>query len=489
MTPRKVLRLFASVAGIWVMAVAPTAARAQAIGDPPGSEPPGTSLSTVATSDDGSFVYQLSGAADGIRLTYDREAFLPFTPIADLRVPSARATLDSTPVTTVRSAVADPGLFGSLGSALPVLGLPGGLVPAWPLYADANFPSGPADAVAGAGTDRSVPIDLGLLHGQSHAELDHGTGRSRVAGTELKGIVDTDGIASDVDVKREGTHLIARAQTSLSGVDLLSGLVHFESLGSVVTLDWPSPQEKAVVTKTIEAAGMTVAGLPIPTPKDLQSKLGETITKALQSIGGKQFTIGFQPRVTEGDGAVEISALEFFVDGKVLPAFPPFLNEENDRAYVELGVTSLTYQAELFDFAVSPPSGGTDLVPPLSDEYSAAPSASGEPSGLTDESSASGSLDGPVSSGFASGSGSPSSPSSPSSLSSPPPSSQKNGAGRAPSTLRAASPAALHSDLADDISRRIGLLGFIMGPAIIALPGVLLYGRFVVAPPVGLPRA
>src|SRR5688572_17928277 len=136
MTPRKVLRLFASVAGIWVMAVAPTAARAQAIGDPPGSEPPGTSLSTVATSDDGSFVYQLSGAADGIRLTYDREAFLPFTPIADLRVPSARATLDSTPVTTVRSAVADPGLFGSLGSALPVLGLPGGLVPAWPLYAD-----------------------------------------------------------------------------------------------------------------------------------------------------------------------------------------------------------------------------------------------------------------------------------------------------------------------------------------------------------------
>ena len=77
MTPRRVLRLFASLAGIWAMAIAPTAARAQ------------------TTVDDGSFVYQLSGAADGIRLTYDREAFLPFSPIADLRVPSARATLHS----------------------------------------------------------------------------------------------------------------------------------------------------------------------------------------------------------------------------------------------------------------------------------------------------------------------------------------------------------------------------------------------------------
>jgi hypothetical protein len=356
-----------------------------------------------------------------------------------------------------------------------VLGLPGGLVPPWPFYADANFPSGPADAVAGAGTDKSMPGDLGVLHGQSHAERDHGVGRSRVAGAELKGMVETDGMSSDVDVKREGSHLIARAQTSLSGVNLLSGLLHFESLGSVVTLDWPSPNEKALVTKQFEAAGMTIAGLPVPTPKDLEADLGETITKALQTLAGKQFTIGFQPRITEADGAIEIAALEFFVNGKVLPAFPPFLNQENDRAYVELGVTSLSYQAEAFDFAVGQPSAGTDLVPPLSDESSVGSPGPGGSAGVANESSLTGSPVGAsVSAGFAPGSGS-----GPRAA----PAADENAVGRAPSTLRAASPA-VHSHLADDISRRIGLLGFIIGPAIIALPGLLLYGRFVVAPPV-----
>jgi hypothetical protein len=432
---------------------------------------------------DSSFVYQLRGVADGIRLSFDREAFLPFSPIVDLKLGTSSATIDSTPVTNVHSTVADPGLLGGLGSALPVLGFPAGLVPPWPLSADANYPSGPADAVSGFGTDASTPTDPGLLHGESHAELDHGTGRARAGGAALSGLFDVRGMASSVDVKRKGSRLIGRAQATLNGVSLLGGLVRFELLGSLVTIDWPSPAEKAAVTKTLEAAGLTIAGVPVPVPKDAQSDLGETINSALRTIAGDRFAVGFDQKVTEIDGGVEVSALRFFVDGKVLPAVPPFLGQEIDRFYVDLGISGLSYQGESFDdITLEPsPSLGGGLTNPIGSESTEEPGqvASGGAEAALD--GAGGFTEGvTVGAGFGSPGGPAVSVASPSASGSPP-AAPESAAGRAPSQAPFV-PAVAEGDLVGTIARRIDLLRFMIGPLILAVPGLVLYGRFVVAP-------
>jgi hypothetical protein len=484
MTLQRLRRVAVGLVGL-IAVLMPAAARAGTGGGSSAADSIGADPASAAAVDS-SFVYQLRGVADGIRLSFDREAFLPFSPIVDLKLATSAATIDSTPVTNVHSTVADPGLLGSLGSALPVLGFPAGLVPAWPLSADANYPSGPADAVSGLGTDTSVPTDPGLLHGESHAELDHGSGRARVGGAALSGLFDIRGIASSVDVKREGTHLIGRAQATLTGVSLLDGLIRFESLGSVVTLDWPSPAEKAAVTRTLDAVGLTVAGIPVPVPADAKSGLAETINTALRAIAGDRFSVAFEQKITEVPGGVEASALRFFVDGKVLPAVPPFLGQEVDRFYVDLGISGLSYQGESFDYINADPvplSGGlTNLTGPESVSGPgplgpAGPASSGGfqldgTSGTpaeTDTAGASFGLGGTHDGSAAAGS------------SSVPP--QPAPSAPAPPSSTTYVPAVAQGDLVGTIARRIDLLRFMIGPLILAVPGLVLYGRFVVAPP------
>jgi hypothetical protein len=484
MTLQRLRRLALGFVGV-VALLMPAGARA---GTDPTSPPAAGSFAadpSAGAGADSSFVYQLRGVADGIRLSFDREAFLPFSPIVDLKLGTSTAMIDSTPVTNVHSTVADPGLLGGLGSALPVLGFPAGLVPPWPLSADANYPSGPADAVSGLGTDTSVPTDPGLLHGESHAELDHGTGRARAGGTALSGLFDVRGLASSVDVKREGSHLIGRAQATLNGVSLLGGLVRFELLGSLVTIDWPSPGEKAAVTKTLEAAGLTIAGVPVQVPKDAQSELGETINTALRTIAGDRFAVAFEPKVTEIDGGVEVSALRFFVDGKVLPAAPPFLGQEIDRFYVDLGISGLSYQGESFDdIALEPlPSLGGGLTSPIGSESTEEPgqvaSGGAEPAldgagGFTEAVTAGACFGFPE--GPAVGLSTPAASGSPEDA-------PESMAGRASSPAPTSFvPAVAEGDLVGTIARRIDLLRFMIGPLILAVPGLVLYGRFVVAP-------
>lgn len=484
MTLQRLRRLAVGFFGL-IALLMPAAARAGTDERAPAA--PSYAADTGEAGADNLFVYQLRGVADGIRLNYDREAFLPFSPIVDLKLATSAATIDSTPVTNVHSTVADPGLLGSLGSALPVLGFPAGLVPPWPLSADASYPSGPADAVSGFGTDTSVPTDPGLLHGESHAELDHGTGRARVGGAALSGLFDIRGMASSVDVKREGTHLIGRSQATLTGVSLLDGLVKFESLGSIVTLDWPSPAEKAAVTKRLDAVGLTVGGLPVPVPKDAQSTLASTVNTALRTIAGDRFAVAFEQKTTEVDGGVEVSALRFSVDGKVLPAVPPFLGQEIDRFHVDLGISGLSYQGESFDDI------GADPLPSLSGGLTN-PADPQPPSGagLLDPGGAVGSGGFPLNGtsgtsaeattagggfGFEGDTQHGSAPSGPS----PAPPQPARSASR-PGSSTSYVPAAAQGDLVGTIARRIDLLRFMIGPLILAVPGLVLYGRFVVAP-------
>ncbi|MEW6477730.1 MAG: choice-of-anchor P family protein [Actinomycetota bacterium] len=480
MTLERLRRLAVGFVGVTAVLM-PAAARA---GTDRTSPAAGSFVEDPTGGDDNSFVYQLRGVADGIRLSFDREAFLPFSPIVDLKLATSAATIDSTPVTNVHSTVADPGLLGSLGSALPVLGFPAGLVPAWPLSADASYPSGPADAVSGFGTDQSVPTDPGLLHGESHAELDHGTGRARAGGAALSGLFDIRGMASSVDVKREGTRLVGRAQATLTGVSLLDGLIRFESLASLVTIDWPSPAEKAAVTRQLEAAGLTVAGLPVPVPKDTQSNLGTTMNTALRTIAGERFSVAFEPKSTEVAGGVKVSALRFFVDGKVLPAVPPFLGQEIDRFYVDLAVSALSYQGESFDqIGLDPlPSLGEGLTNPVVGEPTPKPGF-GNSAASVDSGGAESGFDGTAGAGFGSGAldGASQIGSSPPGLppAAPDPTAGQTTASAAPSSYV---PAVAQGDLIGTIARRLDLLRFMIGPLILAVPGLVLYGRFVVAP-------
>lgn len=370
--------------------------------------PAGATAQTAGGSPDRHHVYVLSGTSTGVSIYYDREALLPLSPIFDTGFPRSTASIDDTPSASGRGSPADPGIVGAAGAIGPQLGVPAGLIPTYPLYADATYPAGPASAEVGNRQD--VPLGGGPLlrigSGAASASENEATAEGRIGRADLdpvsipfaEGAGDVSGAlrqalapllaqtgakrdqaadpASDVlvsigsgetevHVRRDGERLVARVTSRLSGVSLLGGVITMDGLTSTTTLGWAAPGAEPKLATATDVSRARLLGVPIrftdegfefsdsKVPFPLLAAVRDAVNAAAGGSGG-DLRLGVP---VQAENRVGVSAVLFSFDGELVPASiprPPLpLVGPGERDIFKLGLagTSLTYVSRYVQFA------------------------------------------------------------------------------------------------------------------------------------------
>jgi hypothetical protein len=385
--------------------------------------PPLFGFSGAARAETFEVTYSYSGTAtaDGIGFVYDQVGLLALSPILDTGFPRAAASIENTPSSAARAAPAEPGLVGALNGIGPVLGIPPGVIPPYPLYADASYPSGPFTAHVGADVHNfQTGVGLaGLLSGSSVARQDdarasaqfgRGTsgpvsvpasgaaglgGLTRLVQKLLGGAASEDPIAAEKDslfsvttgeatvaVKRTGHALTESAISRLTGVSLLGGLITIGQAESTMSLDIPEPGRTPKIQSRTDVTDIRLLGLPIRvTDKGLEFvgnsvplPVATAINDLIASRGGS-FRIA-QHRSASDTAAV--SALVFDFDGVLVAGIPglppiPFVTNEHQQVHLAMGAISLGFSSSADRLPVP------DSIPPSSDQTSSSPSSGGQP--------------------------------------------------------------------------------------------------------------
>ena len=209
--------------------------------EPEGAEPD--------TAQFGGFIASARG--NGFQLTYDSPGLLPTgSPIFQLSVPEALATLNSGPVGYALASFAFPGpLVADLGSALAAGGTETP-IPSYPVRAEAFFPSGPTEASAGEqGTEMTSTTDF--ANSRAH---------SAYAGLDFAPAAFVGGASSTSQSVIEGDQLVSRTRTAVSDVVLFGGLVTIDSV--ITDLVATSNGTASASAGRTRASGVSVLGLP-----------------------------------------------------------------------------------------------------------------------------------------------------------------------------------------------------------------------------------
>ena|GEM_PF-2545362 len=198
--------------------------------------------------------YKLEAHGEGVTFTYDSPGLIPGTPspLFALSLPESLSNTDSGPSSYALSSVVYPGpLVADLPSVLALGGVPqASAIPNYPVRAQAFYPAGPTSADEQVGTGRQS-VDTG--DGMATATTNYGA-------LELPGILRIGQITSMVDTHLEATTGISRTHVELSGVDLLAGLVHIESV--VTDIVATTDAKTAATAGTTTVSGLQFLGLP-----------------------------------------------------------------------------------------------------------------------------------------------------------------------------------------------------------------------------------
>lgn len=372
-------------------------------------------------------VYNLAATANGIGLVYDRLGLLALSPILDTGFPRATSSLENTPSSASRAAPAEPGLVGALNGVGPVLGVPPGLIPPFPLYADASYPTGPEKASVGGqvGEPGGEQTILGLLAGNAVAREDFGSATASfghgsspfalpagaragldqlratlqglvrgaspapIAGVEDAIFSITGGDAS-VETERDGAALRATASARLAGVSLLGGIFSIGAIESVMTMEWPDPASPPTVRSQTDILDARMLGLPIRFTSEgfefagnvLPAPVEDLINQLIVEQGGS-FRLG-EERSDETGAAV--TALVFDFDG-VLVETPdgvppiPLVTNERDIVHLTMGAIAMKYASDVYAIpAVPTPVPATPSPAPPTAAGLPAPNAPAAPS-------------------------------------------------------------------------------------------------------------
>lgn len=303
--------------------------------------------------------YVQAGQASGITVVFNRENLLPFSPLVDVGVPRVRLEIGDTPTTSARAAPLDPGLVGAATGLAQILGVPPGVVPQYPLYADAKFPTGPEQATVGVSQDLpSGPATAVGVRGHSEAAAERATATASLTelagGSEgLAGLVTVQGAATDGELVHDGRSIEGVLRARLTGVKLLGGLVEIGTIESKVQLRMPDPLKAPEVASTTTTIGdIRIAGSPLPSgsPSQLADAV-ERVNEVLEPSG-----LWLEAAVpTEADGVLGITGVRVTFDGEVQPG-------ERDFLQVSLGSASLSYFSELLEVPLPPPAPPTDAA-------------------------------------------------------------------------------------------------------------------------------
>jgi hypothetical protein len=196
--------------------------------------------------------FQLNARGNGLLFTYDVKNVFPVTPVFQAGMPEAQATLSAGPAAYALASLAWPGaLIADIGSAVRQGGqdVP---VPPYPVRAEAHNPGADNETRRSTvpGTDMSAV-----------AEPTAATGSSRYSGSDLPGFLDVDSVNVVARSALENGLTVSRTRSTVSGADLLYGLLHFDSVDTDIVASSNGTEAKSDgVTKV---AGATFLGMKV----------------------------------------------------------------------------------------------------------------------------------------------------------------------------------------------------------------------------------
>jgi hypothetical protein len=299
--------------------------------------------------------------------------------------------------------------------------VPPGLIPPFPLYADASFPTGPEQASVGVqdGAPSSSQRLFGILGGDAVAREDFasatasfgsvsspaGLPASAVTGLErlrstiegltgggtpapIAAVADTlfsiTGGDASVETVRDGRALRASASARVAGVSLLGGLFTIGAIESTMTMEWQDPASEPIVTSQTDVLDARLAGIPIRFTSEgfevagnlLPVPAEELINQLVGDLGGS-FRIGVE-RSDENSAAV--TALAFDFDGVLVPGIDglppiPLVTDERDIVHLALGAIAMNYTSAVETIPALPPPAPPAALPPTATAVELPPAA------------------------------------------------------------------------------------------------------------------
>lgn len=268
--------------------------------------------------------YELSSRANGIQVTYDMPGVLPISPILQVSIPEALATLSTGPSGYALSSVAFPGpLIADFGAVLALADENAPEIPGYPLRAEAFYPSGPTEASEGAdggpvmrsttegnattatteysSLDADPLVSVGQVTSSSRSSIEDGRAVNR-ARTELTdvlilgGVLAIDSIVTDLVAANDGNGAATDGGTTVSGVRFLGLAATLDERGLV--LAEAPPAEDAPVPDDPLGLGQLTDGLD-PATGPVNELLAEVLDQAVPQLNDLLGEAGIQVRVLE----------------------------------------------------------------------------------------------------------------------------------------------------------------------------------------------
>lgn len=191
------------------------------------------------------------------------------TPVSDafhVEVPYVTTAFDSSGTASATSSTFFPGA-GPLGVpallcqfAAPLCQPPFPAVPGYPLIARASYPTQPdAQADLSPGPQSLGPFTISPNVIAAHADQDRVEATAGAAGVDLPGQLSAGGATTRSKQSFEGGTLVAVAESTVTGLDLLGGMLHIGALTSIATARADGANVTAA-SATTTVTGATLSG-------------------------------------------------------------------------------------------------------------------------------------------------------------------------------------------------------------------------------------
>ncbi|HET7487226.1 MAG TPA: choice-of-anchor P family protein [Acidimicrobiales bacterium] len=194
--------------------------------------------------------YELLARGNGLQVTYDSPGLVPVGPAFQASVPEALAS-SSSGTNYALASLAYPGpVLADLSTVLAQSNpdLPR-VVPPYPVRTQAFYPSGPTTEAQSGGTAEM----------RSATDADSSLATASWSGTDVGPLVQTGSVKGASETRVDDARVTSRTRVTVSGVDLLGGLVHADAV--VTDLVAVSDGKASSSDGHTTVQGLTVLGL------------------------------------------------------------------------------------------------------------------------------------------------------------------------------------------------------------------------------------
>jgi hypothetical protein len=209
--------------------------------------------------------YALDADSEGMSLTYNSPGLIPGTPspIAQVSLPESLTNMNKSPSGYALASLVYPGpLLADLPTVLALGGFDqqtaplgpdrpkAGDIPAYPVRAEAFFPSGPTSKSQDVGSGRETVVTA----------ADSASAEAFYGAATLSPIINAGSIVSKTETHLENGQVVSRTRAELTNVDLIAGLIHMDSI--VTDLVGTSDGKDGASAGTTVVNGLTFLGQP-----------------------------------------------------------------------------------------------------------------------------------------------------------------------------------------------------------------------------------